>query len=126
MANQSGSARFKSVFESALQSYGKITGVPLVQHPLAVDFQSCQSVDDITTLLQCQAQAFSDSEDKDRMMRAIRSIVSTLTPLSHVASLADAVCVVRRKVLIACSALTFFFRHRSHLRTQYKLVLVYY
>jgi hypothetical protein len=107
MADQSGSARFQSFFESALQSYGKNTGVPLAQHPIAVDLQSCQSVDDITTLLQRQAQAFSDSEERDRMMRAITSIVAILTPLSHVVSLADAVGVVRQNALMACSTLTF-------------------
>jgi hypothetical protein len=127
MADQLGSAPFQPLFQSALEDYGKNTGVRLAQHPLAVDIQSCQSVDDITTLLQRRAQAFNDFQERDRMMRAIKVIVSILTPLSDVASLADAVGVVRQKALIACSTpLTSFFRHHSHLRKQYKLVLVYY
>jgi hypothetical protein len=99
MADQLGSARFQSFFESALQDYGRNTGVPLAQHPLAVDLQSCQSVDDVTTLLQRQAQAFSDSKEKDRMMRAMKTTVSILVPLSDVTSIAEAVGVVRQKAM---------------------------
>jgi hypothetical protein len=99
MADQSGSARFQSFFESAWQDYGRNTGVPLVQHPLAVDLQSCQSVDDITTLLQRQVQAFSDLKERDRMMKAIKTIVSILVPLSDVTSVAEAVGVVRHEVM---------------------------
>jgi hypothetical protein len=113
MADQSGSARFQSLFDSALQDYGVKTGVPLTQHPLAVDLQSCQSVDDITALLQCQVQAFGDFQEKDRMMTVIKTTVSILTPLSHVVSLADAVGAVRQKALMACSTFFDFFFQTS-------------
>jgi hypothetical protein len=96
MADQSGSAHLQSLFESALQDYVVKTGVSLTQHPLAVDLQNRQSVDDITTLLQRRAEPFGDFQERDRMMRAIKIIVSILTPLSLVVT-------VRQKALMACS-----------------------
>jgi hypothetical protein len=108
MTDQSGSARFQSLFESALQAYEKETRILLAQHPLAVDLQTCQSVDDITTILQGQAQAFNHFRESDRIMRAIRTTVSILTPLSQATSLANAVGLVRRKALMGCfTSLTF-------------------
>ena len=125
MADQSGPARLKALFESALQAYEKETRVSLDQHPLAVNIQHCQSVDRITTLLQGQVQSFNDFRETDRMMRAIKITVSNLTPLS--AFLTNTIGSVRQRALMGCFAsLTFFFRHHSHLRKQYKSVLVYY
>ena len=91
MADKSGSARFEALFESALQDYDRTTGVTLARHPLAVDIQNCQSVDNISTLLQRRAEAFSDFRQKDRMTKAIKNTLSILTPLSDVASLAGTV-----------------------------------
>jgi hypothetical protein len=102
MADQSGSHRFQALFESALQAYGRKTGVTLAQHPLAVQLQSCHSVDDITTLLQERAQAFGNFRERDRMMKSIETTVSILTPLSDAAPLADALGVVCQKALVAC------------------------
>jgi fungal STAND N-terminal Goodbye domain len=109
MAGQSGSARFQALFESALQAYERKTGITLVQHPLATDLQNCHSIDDITTLIQARAQAFGDIRERDRMMEAIKTTVSILTPLSDATSLADTVGLVCQKVLMACPTyLTFF------------------
>jgi hypothetical protein len=105
MADWSGSARFQTLFESALDAYEKKTGVTLAEHPLAVQLQSCHSVEDITTLLHRQAQAFSDFRENDRIMKSIRTTVSILTPLSGAASVAR----VRQKMLVACfTTLTVF------------------
>jgi hypothetical protein len=115
-------------FESALQAYEMKTGIMLAQHPLAADIQNHQSVDDITTLLQGRAQVFSDFRARDRMMKAIKTTVSLLIPLSDPACLtaSDATDLVRRKALMAYSISLTFFRHHSHLRRQYKLASVYY
>jgi hypothetical protein len=102
MADQSGSHRFQALFESALQAYGRKTGVTLAQHPLAVQLQSCHSVDDITTLLKERAQAFGNFRERDRMMKSIETTVSILTPLSDAAPLVDALGVVCQKALVAC------------------------
>ena len=105
MADQSGSARFRASFESALQTYQKKTGVPFAQHPLAAKLLSCHTVEDITTLLQTQAETFSDSPAGDRIIELIKTTVSILTPFSDAASFDDAVGLVRRqKALMACFA----------------------
>src|SRR5579863_3872160 len=102
MADQSGSARFQALYESALRAHEATTGIILAKHPLAVDLQSCHSTDDITTLLQRRVQAFSDFRQTDRMMKAIKNTVSILTRLSNAASLADAVGLVPQEPLMPC------------------------
>jgi hypothetical protein len=109
MADQSGFARFQTLFESALQAYEKTTGVTLAQHPLSQQIQSCHSAQDIITLLQGQVQAF-DEFRRDKIMRSIKATVSILTPLSVAASLPDALGLVRPEALMALSHfLTVFF-----------------
>jgi hypothetical protein len=101
MADQSGSARFQTPsFESALQAYEEKTGITLAQHPLALELHNYQSIHDISILLQGRTQAFGNSRAKDRMMKAIKTIVSLLTRLGHAATPAES---VRQKVLMACS-----------------------
>jgi hypothetical protein len=109
MADQSGSSLRQDLFESALQAYERKTGVEMTQHPLAVQLQSCHSVEDITTLLQGQVQSFSDIRERDRIMKSIKTIVSILNPPSDATSLADAVGLVRQKALMDVSRLSLFF-----------------
>jgi hypothetical protein len=109
MASQSGSARFQALLESALQAYQKKTGIKLAEHPLALKLQHCDSVDDITTLLQGRAEAFNDFRGSDRIMKSIKATVSILTPLSDILSLAGAVGLVSQKALIACFTYPTFF-----------------
>jgi hypothetical protein len=87
MADQSRFAHFQALFESALRGYEKKTGITLAQHPLAVKLQSCHSVEDVTALLQGQAKVFSDFHTNDRIIKAIKTTVSILTPLSDAAGL---------------------------------------
>ncbi len=101
MADQSGSAHFQAVFDSALEAYEKKAGVKLAQHPLAMELQNCDCVDSIITLLRGQAQDF---RHKERIMKSINTIVSILTPLSLVTSLPDTVGLVRRTTLMVCLA----------------------
>jgi len=97
MTDQSRSAHFQALFESALRAYERKTGITLVQHPLAVKLQSCHFVEDVTALLEGQAKAFSDFQANDRITKAIKTTVSILTTLSDAASLADAVGLVRQE-----------------------------
>jgi len=101
MADHSGPARLQALFESALQAYEKKTGITLAQHPLAKQLESCHSIEDTTALLRRQVEAVNDSQANDRMMKAIKTTVSILTPLSDAASLVDAVGLVRGKPLMA-------------------------
>jgi len=97
MAHQSGFARFKALFESALQAYEKKTGVSLAQHPLAIKLQSCDTVEAITGLLLDQAQAFRDLQGNDKIMKYLKTTVSNLTKLSSAASVVGGFGLVRQK-----------------------------
>jgi hypothetical protein len=102
MTDQSGFARYQSLFESALQDYKKKTGVTLAEHPLTAELESCHIVEDITVVLQRQVEAVSDLQTKDRITKWINTTVSILTPLSNVASLTDAVGLVRQSAQRTC------------------------
>jgi len=110
MSDHPGSARFQRLLESAVQAYEKKTGVTLadLEDSLAMRLQGCHSVDDIATVLQGQAQAIDDFQ-RDRIFKTIKTTVSILSPISSVASVADSVGLVRRKMLMACfTSLTVF------------------
>ena len=116
MTDQPGSINFEAIWDSALQAYEKKTGVALAQHPLAQDLQTSQSIDNITTLLQRRARDFNDFRKNDRIMRAIKTTVSILTPLSEAAFLAEAVGLVCQKSANAVFCIfNVFSRHHSHL-----------
>jgi len=102
MAHQSESARFQALFEPALQAYEKRAGVSLARHPLAIKLQGCDTVEAITGLLQDQAQAFSDLQGSDKIMKSIKMTVSILSKISSAASLADAFGLVCQKACMAC------------------------
>jgi len=104
MAEQSGSARFQALLESALRTYEKNAGVTLgdLEHPLAVQLQSCHSVDDLTALLQDQAQIVDDFRQRDRIVKSIKATVSTLIPISSGVSGPDNVGLVRQAALMVC------------------------
>ena len=103
MADQSGSAHFRAVFQSALLAYEKKAGVTLAEHPLAVQLQSCDSVESITAVLQDQAQVIGEFRGIDQVMKSVRSTVAILTALSTSASLGDSNGSV-------CQNLTLMFR----------------
>jgi hypothetical protein len=109
MADPSASPHFQARFESALQAYQTKTGITLAEHALAVQLQNCNTVESITTLVQGQAQAFSNYRECDRIMKSIKTIVSILTSLSAAAPFADAVGLVRQVAMVVrFTFLTFF------------------
>ena len=123
MADHSGFTRFRSLFESALTEYEKKTGITLSEHPLAIQLQSCHSIESTTAVLQGQAEAFNNVRGSNRAIKSIKSTLSILTTLSATATLGDSIGLVRQNVLSACStALTIFLYSRSHLRGRYTLV----
>ena len=96
MADQSRTSRFQTQFESALQSYQRETGVTLAEHSLAINLQSCHSVESIITLLQNEALAFSDLPRGDIVMKSIQNSVSILSVISGGPSLDEAIDLVRK------------------------------
>jgi hypothetical protein len=108
MTDHPGSDRFQTLLESAVQAYEEKAGVTLAdtEDSLAMRLQRCHSVDDIATLLQGQAQAIDDFQQRDRIFKSIKTTVSILSPISSIVSAAG---TVRWKVLMACIAsLTIF------------------
>jgi len=91
MANQSESVTFQGLLEFALLRYERKTGITLSKHPLALQLQNCNSVEDFNNLLQDKAK---DVRESERITKPMTTIVSILTPISS-ASLPDAVVQVR-------------------------------
>jgi len=119
MTDQSGSTRFWTRFEHALQAYQTTTGVILAEHPLAVQLQSCRSIDSMTAILQYEARAFSDLPASDSIMKAIENIVSILCAISATSSFRDATGLVRNEGLIARFHIPDMIYSHSNLRKQY-------
>jgi hypothetical protein len=94
------------LFDAALQDYEKQTGTKLVDHPLAKQLETCDSVEAITTFFQEQAQAFSEFRDRGsdgRIMKSLKSAVSVLLTLSTSTVLGEAIGLVRWKILMDMS-----------------------
>ena len=100
MGDQSESSRFQELFESALQDYQHQTGISLPEHPLAQQLQNCNSVESIITILQQQANAFSEFRGRDGILKSLKNITSVLCKLSATAGLDDAVGLVCWEVLM--------------------------
>jgi len=82
MGDQSESTSFHALFDSAFQAYEEKTGITLADHPLAIQLQSCHSVESMTALVLDQISAFNEFRGKDRLMKLVTSILSILTMLS--------------------------------------------
>jgi hypothetical protein len=109
------SSLFRGLFESALQAYESKVVVTLAEQPLAIQLQSCDSVESITAVLQGQVNAFTEFRGSDRAMKSIKDIVSILTRLSDTSSLATDIDLVRHQMLMACfSTLTVFIAIPTH------------
>jgi hypothetical protein len=74
---------FQDLFDAVLQDYQIQTGTSLVDHPLAKQLESCNSVDSVTAVLQEQAQIFREFRGDDgKVMRSLRYSVNILYTLS--------------------------------------------
>ena len=102
MADHTGFARFRARFESALQTYRQTTGLTLAEHPLAVQLQSCQSVESITTIFTHEVRASSDLlAGSDRIITSMKCTISMLFTLSATTPFGDASDLVRKGELMA-------------------------
>jgi len=129
MADQSQSTFFRDRFESVLQTYQQTTGIALAEHPLAVELQSCHSVDSITAILKREARASNDLLEIDRVTKSIEGIISMLSTLFATASFgdSDAIGLVRNDALMALSFyISDGFYSHTHLRRRYLLASLSY
>jgi hypothetical protein len=123
MVDQSRFTRFRAVFDSALRAYKEKTGLTLAEHSLAMQLQSCTSVESITTLIQDQIRASSDFGGTDRIMDSIGSTISILSTVSATAAFDWAINMVRKEVLTTRVTSLILVCSHSHLKTQYTLDL---
>ena len=103
MTGQSGSSRFRELFQSALQDYEKTTNITLAKHPLAEQIHDCHSVESITAILQGQAREFGDFKGSNRIMKSIKNTVTILCMLATTSALGDSVHLVCPKAPMGVS-----------------------
>jgi hypothetical protein len=98
----SSSSTFRILFDAALQDYKDKTGTSLVDHPIAKQLETCESVNSITAILQEQARSFSEFRENDgKLMKALNSSVDVLCSPSISSALDEAIgLVVSRKPFI--------------------------
>ena len=102
MTDQSASYRLRTLFELALEDYEIQTKISLAKHPLAQKLENCHSLESITTtLLQDLAGTFGELRGRERIMKSIRSTVSSLLKLSAIAALDDGIRPVRQETLMS-------------------------
>ena len=126
MTDQPGLARCQALLASALQAYEKKGDIPLAgKNSLAIRLQDCHSIDHIAALLQDKVQAFNDLQQRDKIFKSIKAIVSILTPISAVASVADSAGLVRQKGFKPCLAFLTVFTDFTPTREGHKFYSQY-
>jgi hypothetical protein len=78
MSQPSSSSTFQALFNTALQDYKDKTGSSLVDHPFAMQFQECDSVESITTILEEQARIFHEFRDHGKLVNSLKRLVDVL------------------------------------------------
>ena len=99
----SSSTTFRILFDAALQDYKDKTGNTLIDHPIAKQLETCESVNSIANILQEQARSFREFRENDgRLMKALNSSVDVLCSPSISSALNEAIgLIVCRKVFIS-------------------------
>ena len=95
MSYQSGSLNFREIFNDALETYRKQTGIELVNHPLAERLQGCNDVESVTNIICEQAQDFKEFQEKDKVLKPLKKVLNVLHKLTSAADLAQDVGLVR-------------------------------
>ncbi len=93
------SSQQRGLFEAALVDYNQKTGIDLTKHTLADRLQDCKSVEDVTAVLCEQAQDFKKFQEKDKVLKPLKKVLTVLYLLSSAPSIAQHVGLVRSKAL---------------------------
>ncbi|KAH9176596.1 hypothetical protein EDB89DRAFT_78705 [Lactarius sanguifluus] len=84
--------RFRSLFETALQEYEKKAGTILLDNPITVKLQNCNSAEAINDVLQEQAQTFQKFRGNDgKFAKWLKRTVHVLHTLSTSSALGEGV-----------------------------------
>lgn len=76
-------SNFTVIFEKTLKEYKRKTKEDLTAHPLAAQFQACNSTADILAVLQDQVDQFSQSRNSDeRLQRWLNPTINVLYAFS--------------------------------------------
>jgi hypothetical protein len=76
---------FRSIFDAALDSYAKQTGIDLTKHPSADELQSCGTSDDVLKIFQDKETDFKEYRDRHRrLINSLRPVVQVVHALSGV------------------------------------------
>ena len=89
MSAQSGSSCLRVLFQTALDDYEKQTGIELNKHPLAERLQDCNSVEAVTAILREQAQDLDKFQEKDKVLKPLKKVLTVLHMMSSVPFVAD-------------------------------------
>jgi hypothetical protein len=88
------SSHFRSIFDTALEAYKKKTGKDLTTHPLLAQLTTCDSANDILTVLQSQILSFDQPRSReDKFTKWLNPTVNVLYVFS--ATLGEGVSLVR-------------------------------
>src|SRR5258708_37387746 len=99
MSGPSASSRLRELFEATLVDYRQQTGIDLVKHTLADRLQDCNSVEDVTAVLREQAQDFKKFQERDKVLKPLKKVLTLLNLLSSAPGIAQHVGLVRPKAL---------------------------
>ena len=89
MSDQSRSSTLRVLFQTALDDYEKQTGIELSKYPLAERLQDCNSVEAVTAILCEEAQDLNKLQEKDKVLKPLKKVLTVLHIISSVPSVAD-------------------------------------
>jgi hypothetical protein len=93
----SAGSNFTAIFTAAIEEYQKVTGKPLISHPLADRLGACDNLEDVLGLLRTQAQVFKEHRrGNEKLIGWLEPTVNILFIFSS--TLAEGVALVRRLI----------------------------
>lgn len=77
------------MYKLALDDYKHQTGIELAKHDLAERLQNCSSVDSIADIVRKQAQDFKKFQEKDKVFKSLKNVLTVLHKLPSAANFAQ-------------------------------------
>jgi len=102
-------ANLDSIFNAALKTYKKKTGKDITSHPLAIEFQSCDSPDAILAVLRRQIPMPDQSQSGNQtFVKCLIPTVNVLYTLSNTLGESVGLVIITMSSLVRTSAQTSF------------------
>lgn len=125
--NDSSGTKLQVLFDAALQSYEKQTGMKLIDHPLTRQLDNCHSADSVMDVLQQQARAFTEFRGDDgKAMKFLKQTVDVLHALSTSTILGEGIGLVHWMPFIRVVSSSRLFYSHFPLQNQYSQHLASY